>query len=136
MNQDKSIKIGVSGLFINDSHILLIQRAHAPFRKSWSLPGGKVEYGETVRHAFQREMQEEVGLLVAGDEPIFTEQIFPGGHFIIFTFVVYLETVNVVCGSDADAYCWLQREELSSLPTTPGLPHYIEYVLEHATSHK
>lgn len=60
--------LGVSGLIIADEAILLIKRGHAPSAGKWSLPGGKVEWGEPLRNALAREMLEETGLKVSAGE--------------------------------------------------------------------
>ncbi|RLF33327.1 MAG: hypothetical protein DRN07_02895 [Thermoplasmata archaeon] len=52
----------VDGVLIRDGAILLVQRKHEPFRGKWALPGGFVEYGETVEEAVLREFEEETGL--------------------------------------------------------------------------
>ncbi|MER7079287.1 ADP-ribose pyrophosphatase YjhB, NUDIX family [Saccharopolyspora kobensis] len=54
------------GAVIHDplGRLLLVKRAHAPSAGKWSLPGGRVEQGETDHSAVQREVQEETGLSV------------------------------------------------------------------------
>lgn len=52
----------VDGLIVSSGKILLIKRNAAPFRGSYALPGGFVEYGETLEQAVLREIKEETGL--------------------------------------------------------------------------
>jgi len=54
--------IAVDGVLIKGDKILLIRRKNEPFKGRWALPGGFVEYGETVEEAVLREFEEEVGL--------------------------------------------------------------------------
>lgn len=56
--------LGASGLLIDNDSVLLIQRGHAPAAGQWSLPGGKVEFGEPLAAAVMREFAEETGLRV------------------------------------------------------------------------
>jgi len=54
--------VAVDGVLIKGDKILLIKRKNEPFKGRWALPGGFVEYGETVEEAVLREFEEEVGL--------------------------------------------------------------------------
>ncbi len=54
--------VAVDGVLIKGDKILLIRRRNEPFKGKWALPGGFVEYGETVEEAVLREFEEEVGL--------------------------------------------------------------------------
>jgi ADP-ribose pyrophosphatase YjhB (NUDIX family) len=49
----------------SDGRLLLVRRANAPGRGLWSLPGGRVEPGETDEQAVAREVAEETGLRVS-----------------------------------------------------------------------
>jgi 8-oxo-dGTP diphosphatase len=57
--------VGVGGVIVDGDHVLLVQRAHEPLRGEWSLPGGRVEVGETLEAAIVREVAEETGLTVS-----------------------------------------------------------------------
>ncbi len=61
-------KIAVDILIIEDNQIVLLTRAIEPFRGLFDLPGGMVEYGETVEQAAVREAEEETGLKVKLNE--------------------------------------------------------------------
>ncbi len=61
-----SLCVGV--VAVEDDALLLVRRRHDPGAGRWSLPGGRVEQGETLREAACREAREETGLrLVVGD---------------------------------------------------------------------
>ena len=62
MKAPKSPILTVDGIILDKGKILLLKRALRPFLGSWTLPGGHVEYGETVEKAIKREMKEELGV--------------------------------------------------------------------------
>ncbi|MEF8719282.1 MAG: NUDIX domain-containing protein [Candidatus Accumulibacter necessarius] len=56
------IGVGVGAVIVNDERILLLLRKKAPEQGCWSIPGGGVEYGETIESAILREIDEELGI--------------------------------------------------------------------------
>jgi ADP-ribose pyrophosphatase YjhB (NUDIX family) len=56
--------VGVGAVVIVGGKVVLVKRAHEPLKGRWSLPGGAVEVGETLRDACAREVLEETGLIV------------------------------------------------------------------------
>lgn len=54
--------LGAGGVVIKDQQVLLIQRAQAPNKGGWTIPGGFVEQNETIRQAVVREVEEETGI--------------------------------------------------------------------------
>lgn len=57
-------RVGVGGIVIDRDRVLLVRRGQAPLKGEWSIPGGLVELGESLKEAVEREIQEETGLLV------------------------------------------------------------------------
>ncbi|RLI88276.1 MAG: NUDIX hydrolase [Candidatus Altiarchaeales archaeon] len=60
--EERSPRLTVDAIILIKDSIVLIRRRNPPFRGMWALPGGFVEYGETVEHAVRREAKEETGL--------------------------------------------------------------------------
>lgn len=58
----KKPSVTVDGVIIKNGKVLLIKRKNEPFKGRWALPGGFVEYGETVEEAVLREVKEETGM--------------------------------------------------------------------------
>ena len=56
--------VGVGGVIVVGTQVVLIKRAFEPLKGHWSLPGGGVEVGETLEEAVAREMLEETGFEV------------------------------------------------------------------------
>ncbi len=73
----------VGAIAVRDGALLLIRRGHAPSRGRWSLPGGRVEPGETAREALVREMAEETGLAVTVGELV-GEVLRPGPNGVTY----------------------------------------------------
>jgi 8-oxo-dGTP diphosphatase len=82
------IVTSVVAVILNDQNeVLLTRRNIQPFKGEWVMPGGKIDLGEPIKEAIQREVMEEVGLEVEVGELIdLFEHITPGDdnyHFII-----------------------------------------------------
>jgi 8-oxo-dGTP diphosphatase len=56
--------VGVGAIIIEGDRVLLVKRGHPPLLGEWSIPGGVLEVGETLREAAGREVLEETGLTV------------------------------------------------------------------------
>jgi 8-oxo-dGTP diphosphatase len=101
----------------------VIQRGHPPGEGMWSLPGGRVEPGETDAAAVIREVAEETGLQVAPGTLIGSvDRPAPGG--VTYDIRDYAATVTggvLRAGDDARAARWVDADELAALPTTTGL---------------
>ena len=64
MKRPKTPLLTVDGVILEKGKVLLLKRAIPPFKGYWELPGGHVDYGETVESAIKREMKEELGVPV------------------------------------------------------------------------
>jgi acetyl-CoA carboxylase carboxyl transferase subunit beta len=103
--------------------VLLVLRANQPDRGTWSLPGGRVEAGETAERAVVREMHEETGLAVEVERHLATiERPHPsGGVYVIDDFAVTIVSGELHAATDAQEARWFTPQELRHWPLTPGL---------------
>jgi ADP-ribose pyrophosphatase YjhB (NUDIX family) len=114
------------GAVVHDAagRLLLIRRGHDPGRGLWSVPGGRVEVGETLSAAVEREVREETGLAVRAGEPVGTLRIpGPGVVFEVVDLACTLEPPDQqpVAGDDADEALFVDAGTLATLSCTPGL---------------
>jgi ADP-ribose pyrophosphatase YjhB (NUDIX family) len=113
------------GAVITDGHgrLLLIKRGHEPETGLWSLPGGRVEEGESDAAALVRELREETGLTVEPGELVGRVRR-PAGNGRTFDIRDYAATViggSLVAGDDAADVRWASVAELGRLSLTEGL---------------
>ncbi|MCF6745271.1 NUDIX domain-containing protein [Blastococcus sp. KM273128] len=107
-----------------DRRLLLVRRRNDPGRGLWSLPGGRVEPGETVAGAVEREVREETGLRVrAGAE---VGRIRIDGGAVVYDVVDLACTLldpgaRPVAGDDAVDVVFADAATLAGLPCTPRL---------------
>lgn len=107
--------------------LLLIQRGHDPGRGLWSIPGGRVEDGETDAAALVREVREETGLQVTAG-PLVGTVTRPGGsgtRFEIRDYAAVITGGTLAAGDDAADVRWASPAELDRLEArselSPGL---------------
>jgi 8-oxo-dGTP diphosphatase len=113
------------GAVIRDDagRLLLVRRGHAPGLGLWSLPGGRVEAGETDAQALIRELREETGLKVEPTALLGSVErpAADDGTFLIRDYAAVVTGGSLAAGDDAADVRWVSVEELASLPLTPGL---------------
>jgi ADP-ribose pyrophosphatase YjhB (NUDIX family) len=96
--------------------LLLIERGRPPGRGLWSLPGGRVETGETDAEAVVRELREETGLSVRPGALVGrVERPAPAGVFEIFDYACAVEGGALRAGDDAADAAWVDLADFVSL---------------------
>jgi ADP-ribose pyrophosphatase YjhB (NUDIX family) len=103
--------------------LLMIKRGHEPGAGLWSIPGGRIEPGETDAEALVREMSEETGLVVEVG-PLIGRVRRPGLDGAVIDIRDYAATVTggtLRPGDDAADARWVEAADLDSLEITEGL---------------
>jgi ADP-ribose pyrophosphatase YjhB (NUDIX family) len=118
-------RIAVSTAIFRERHLLLVRRARQPAQGLYTLPGGRVEYGETLAEALIREIREETALSIALAGFGRNREVLPpaagGGQFVILSFAATWAGGDIVLNEELDAAEWRTPDELPRLPTTEGL---------------
>jgi mutator protein MutT len=124
-------EVAVGAVAVDEQRILLVRRGHGPGAGWWSVPGGRVEPGETLREAVVREVLEETGLEVVVDHFLgYVERIGDEPapyHFVILDFAVTVLDPEQppVPGDDADEVRWVPFEDLADLRLVAGLHDFL-----------
>jgi 8-oxo-dGTP diphosphatase len=118
-------RVACVGAIVHDAEhrLLMIRRANPPGAGRWSLPGGRVEVGESDVEAVRREVVEETGLEVEVGIRVGTV-VLPGVDGLSYDVRDYACAVTggrLRAGDDASAARWVRRAELLTLDTAPGL---------------
>lgn len=118
-------QLAASASIFRDGRLLLIRRAREPGRGRWSLPGGRVEFGESLEQAIRREVAEETGLAIdivgfAGIRQVLPRDVH-GGHYVVLSFAARWRGGEVVLNDEHDDARWVDPGDLGGLHTTDGL---------------
>jgi ADP-ribose pyrophosphatase YjhB (NUDIX family) len=124
-------EVCVGAVVIDAGRILLVRRGRGAGIGLWSIPGGRVEGGETLTAAVVREVAEETGLrVVPGEWSGWVERIGPDHHFVIHDFAAALapgvDPASARAGDDATEVRWQDVAELGAVDElVPGLLEFL-----------
>ena len=113
-----------------DGRVLLIKRGQPPSQGRWTVPGGRVERGETLVQALQRELQAETGLTAKpGPLAEVFEFISDRYHYVILDYLMTEPQGELRAGEDAAAARFVALSELGDYETTEGLAEVLTRAL-------
>ncbi|HEU0150544.1 MAG TPA: NUDIX domain-containing protein [Bradyrhizobium sp.] len=126
-------QIAVSASIFRDGKILLVRRARLPARGAYSLPGGRVEFGEALHEALVREVDEETGLAIDIIGLAGWREVLPGksggsgggSHYVIMSFAARWRAGEPRLNDELDDFQWRVPDALDGLMLTEGLPEII-----------
>lgn len=119
--------VAVGAVVVDDDRILLVRRGHGPAAGEWSVPGGRVEVGETLAEAVTRELREETGLDgVCGPLVGLVERIGDALHYVILDYeVTVVGGEQPVAGDDAAEARWVPLHEVAAMALVDGLAEFL-----------
>ncbi len=123
MPDHKSPRLTVDGLLIENGKILLVKRNIDPFKGDWVIPGGHVEFGETVEDALVREMKEELGISVRIKKLVGVysgPKRDPRGHTVTIAYLIERESGDITIDHEASEFKFFS---LRRLPLNIGFDH-------------
>ena len=122
-------QLAVSGAIFRDGRVLLVRRARSPGKGFYSLPGGRVEFGESLHTALHREVDEETGLRIEILGLAGWREVLPanggGGHYVIVSFAARWAAGEPVLNDEHDDFKWIDPDRLGDLSVTGGLSEVI-----------
>jgi 8-oxo-dGTP diphosphatase len=114
--------VGVGAVIIEADRVVLVKRGHPPLAGEWSIPGGALEVGETLREAAVREVLEETGLTVETADLLGVyDRILRDAdertiyHYVLIDFLCRRIAGEPVPAGDAVEARWFTREEIAGL---------------------
>ena len=119
--------VAVGAVVVDHDRLLLVRRGHGPAAGWWSVPGGRVEAGETLAEAVTRELREETGLDgVCGPLIGWVERFYDADHYVILDFeVTVVGEDQPVAGDDAAEAAWVDLHLVAELPLVEGLAEFL-----------
>jgi 8-oxo-dGTP diphosphatase len=114
--------VGVGAIIVDGDRVALVRRGRAPLQGKWSIPGGVLEVGETLRAAAEREVREETGLEVEIGELLGVfDRVLPDEagkiryHYVLIDFLCRRISGELRAGDDAEEVGWFREGELGTL---------------------
>ena len=133
--------VGVGAIIVKDGHVALVKRGHPPLAGEWSIPGGAMEVGETVREATAREACEETGLKVEVlellgiyDRLLRDEEGRVRYHYLLVDFLCRPMSGDLCAAGDAEDVRWFSPQEVKRLPLPEDTAEVIRLGLQRSNS--
>src|SRR5579863_7359015 len=133
--------VGVGAIIIEQDRVVLVKRAHPPLAGEWSIPGGALEIGETLRQAAAREASEETGLVVEVGEllGVYDRMLRDDDgrtryHYVLIDFLCRRIAGEPEAAGDAAEARWFTRDEVPQLSLAPDTTEVIKLGFEKSGS--
>lgn len=118
----KSPQVGVGAIVFHQNQVLLIKRGQAPNAGQWAIPGGRIQMGETLQQAAEREILEETGIHIKAGDPVFAFDLLQHNddgqcqlHYVVVDLAADYLSGEPVAGDDATEARWVSACELGEL---------------------
>jgi ADP-ribose pyrophosphatase len=125
--------VAVGAVVFRDNRVLLVRRGQPPSQDLWAIPGGRVEIGETLQEAAEREILEETHITIKALDPVYTfDYIERDGsasvryHYVIVDLMADYVGGEPRAGDDAADVRWVAAEELDDLKVSSKTVHLLK----------
>jgi 8-oxo-dGTP diphosphatase len=129
--------VGVGAIIIDEGRVLLVKRGHPPLAGEWSIPGGVLEVGETLRQAAVREAREETclsvetaDLLGVYDRVLRDDAERTRYHYVLVDFLCRRVAGEARAAGDADQVRWFTPAEAEKLPLAEDTAEVLRLAFE------
>lgn len=130
--------VAVKSVIVRDNEVLLLHRSKKEMANSsvdridaWDLPGGGVQFFETMEKALHREILEETGLTTEIKSFIGAYDVIrPQLHIAIITYFCQYKFGEVVLSDEHDTYCWLKFDQIADYNIPKWLKKYYNLAIE------
>ena len=119
-------RVAVGAIVFKNNKVLLVRRAQPPSQDLWAIPGGRVEIGETLQEAAEREILEETGIIIQALEPVYTFDLIERDkssrtrfHYVIVDLTADYVEGDIRAGDDAAEVRWVSCDEIATLKVSP-----------------
>lgn len=126
-------RIGVGAVVFRRNRILLVKRNQPPGEGLWAIPGGRLELGETLQKAAEREVREETGVIIRARNPVYTFDIVERDdqgrirfHYVIVDLLADYINGEPNPGSDVSEARWIDHQELDELPISKSTRTFLK----------
>ena len=118
-------QLGCGAIVRRDESVLLVKRGKPPQAGQWAIPGGKVQAGESLRTAAEREIFEETSIRVSAGEMVYQLEYIEHSedgaltfHYVVLDFAAEYIGGEPCAGDDAAEAAWVRFDELTALALT------------------
>jgi ADP-ribose pyrophosphatase len=118
-------QVAVGAIVLRDDKVLLVKRGKPPGEGLWAIPGGRMELGETLQEAAEREIREEAGVIIRAKHPVYTFDVVHRDdqgrirfHYVIVDLLADYISGTPNPSSDARGARWITSQELKELPVS------------------